>query len=332
MRSIDVHAHMMPQSFFHAVDNGQEWHGATVERDANNIEWKVTGPRRELIVPKFRWTPEEGLADMHDMSVDVHVLSNSLGSYEYSPEEEKTYTAMVRECNDEISQMVKSWPQHFVGLATLPTGNIKSAIAELERAMTQLGLKGAMIGDHANERLYDEPEYLPFWKAAEEMGALLFIHQKNRTIVYDRIPRYHLNNTIGNLVERAMTFGALVFGGVMDKFPDLKICMAHGGGYICMGIGRMDRGWLVRPEARVNIQQPPSAYLRRFYYDCLTHDEAALRFLVETVGADRVVLGSDWPADMALDWPTTWVLGIPGLTTEQKELILHKNLEDLLGI
>ncbi len=148
----------------------------------------------------------------------------------------------------------------------------------------------------------------------------------------DRVPKYHLNNAIGNLVERAMTFATLVFGGVMDQCPDLKVCLAHGGGYVCMGVGRMDRAWQVRPEARVNIKQPPSTYLRRFYYDTITHSEEALRFLIRSVGADRVVLGTDWPADMAIDWPVSWVLGIEGLTQEEKEAILYKNLEELLGI
>jgi aminocarboxymuconate-semialdehyde decarboxylase len=95
----------------------------------------------------------------------------------------------------------------------------------------------------------------------------------------------------------------MVFGGVMDKCPDLKVCLAHGGGSTCFGIGRMDRGWQVRAEARVHIQQPPSAYLRTFYYDCLTHSEAALRMLIDTVGIDRVVCGTAWPTDMAIDWP-----------------------------
>ena len=104
----------------------------------------------------------------------------------------------------------------------------------------------------------------------------------------------------------------------MDKCPDLKVCFAHGGGYACFGVGRMDRGWQVRSEARVHIQQPPSAYLKRFYYDCLTHSEPALRYLIDVVGADRVVLGTDWPFDMALDWPVAWILGMNSLTDEEK--------------
>ena len=110
------------------------------------------------------------------------------------------------------------------------------------------------------------------------------------------------------------------------------MCLSHGGGYTCFGIGRMDRAWEVRHEAKEKIQQPPSAYLNRFYYDCLTHSEEALRFLIDTVGIDKVVFGTDWPADMMIDWPVSWVLGLESLTLEEKEAILYKNLEQLLGI
>jgi aminocarboxymuconate-semialdehyde decarboxylase len=231
-----------------------------------------------------------------------------------------------------VHQMTVDYPERFAGLATLPMQDIPAAIAELERVMVQLGFKGAMINDQVNGRTFDEPEFLPFWKAAEQLGALLLIHQARPTLVTQRTTRYHLPNTIGNLVDRAVTFASFVFGGVMDACPNLKICLAHGGGYTCFGIGRMDRGWQVRSEARVHITQPPSAYLKRFYYDCLTHSEAALRMVIDTAGADRVVLGTDWPADMRIDWPVAWVLGLQSLSQEEKELILWKNLERVLGL
>jgi aminocarboxymuconate-semialdehyde decarboxylase len=275
--------------------------------------------------------PEQRLADMDSLGVDVHVLSTNAFFYNYD-KDAAVVAAMARECNDEVSQTVKDHPNRFAGFCTLPMQDVRAAIAELERGMTQLGLKGAMIDDSVNGRTFDEPEFLPFWRAAEQMGAVIFVHQGAPTVVSYRTQRYHLPNTIGNLAERAITFASLVFGGVMDKCPDLKVCLAHGGGYTCYGIGRMDRGWQVRSEARVNIQQPPSAYLRRFYYDCLTHSEAALRFLIDTVGVDRVVFGTDWPFDMAQDWPVSWVLSLQSLTMEEKEAILYKNLEKLLGI
>ena len=117
----------------------------------------------------------------------------------------------------------------------------------------------------------------------------------------------------------------------MDKCPDLKICLAHGGGYTCFGIGRMDRGWQVRSDVRANITQPPSAYLRRFYYDCLTHSEPALRMLIDTVGVDRVVLGTDWPANMRIDWPVSWVLGCQASPRTRKSPSCGKTWKNCLA-
>jgi aminocarboxymuconate-semialdehyde decarboxylase len=318
VRTIDIHAHVTPQSFFRAIEAGKDWHG-------------IRSSEQAMLVPKTRWTPEERLADMNSLGVDVQVLSTNATFYNYD-KDARTVTAMARECNDQVAQMVKDYPDRFAGFCILPMQDVKAAIAELERGTTRLGLKGAMIDDTVNGRTFDEPEFLPFWQAAEQLGAVIFFHQGSPTMVSYRSKRYHLPNTIGNLAERTVTFASLVFGGVIDRFPGLKICLAHGGGYVCFGIGRMDRGWQVRPEARIHIQQPPCAYLRKFYYDCLTHSEAALRFLIDTVGIDRVVFGTDWPFDMAIDWPVSWVLSLESLTQEEKEAILYNNLEKLLGI
>jgi aminocarboxymuconate-semialdehyde decarboxylase len=318
MRAIDLHAHLTPQCFQREVLAGKTWHD-------------MTRAEGELFNPMNAWLPEQRLADMNSLGVDIQVVSTNVAFYKYD-QDVATTTAIAQACNNEVHQMTVDYPERFAGLATLPMQDVKAAIAELERAVVQLGLKGAMINDQVNGRTYDEPEFLPFWKAAEQMGALLLIHQARPTLVTQRTTRYHLPNTIGNLVDRAVTFASFVFGGVMDACPDLRICLAHGGGYTCFGIGRMDRGWQVRSEARGHITKPPSTYLRRFYYDCLTHSEAALRLVIDTVGADRVVLGTDWPADMRIDWPVAWVLGLPSLTQEEKDLILWKNLERLLGL
>jgi aminocarboxymuconate-semialdehyde decarboxylase len=331
MRSIDVHAHLTPQCFWRATENGGDWYTIKREKDARGQEHAVVAGRRQALPPRARWTPEERLADMDSLGVDVHVVSPYVGFYNYHLDA-SIAAASARATNDEISQMTKAWPERFAGLGTLPMQDVKGAIAELERCMTQLGLKGAEINDHVNGRTLDEPEYRPFWKAAEQMGALIFFHQAGETLVTPRTTRYHLPNTIGNLVDRAVTFATLVAGGVMDECPDLKIVLGHGGGYTCYGIGRLDRGWQVRTEARANSTQPPSEYLRRFYYDCIVYTEPALRFLIDTVGADRVVFGTDWPYDMALDWPVSWILAMKSLTQEEKDAILWKNLERLLKI
>lgn len=318
MRTIDIHAHSTPQSFIKATKSGEDWHTLNLGSALSN--------------PRNGWTPEQRIADMDSLGVDIQVVSTTAAFYRYDLDTEVT-AAMHRECNDEVSQLTKDRPDRFAGLANIPMQDPTAAIEELERSMVTLGLKGAMINDTANNVTYDEPQYLPFWKAAEELGALIFIHQRGGdTLVTPRSDKYHLMNSIGNLVDRAVTYATFVFGGVMDKHPDLKICLAHGGGYTCFGIGRMDRGWQVRPEARVNIQEPPSAYLRKFYYDCLTHSEPALRYLIDSVGIDRILFGTDWPADMAIDWPVSWVLGLETLTQEEKDAILWKNLESLLDL
>jgi aminocarboxymuconate-semialdehyde decarboxylase len=331
MRSIDIHAHVTPQCFWRATDNGGDWHTLRREKDARGGEVAVVGNRRQSLPPRARWTPEERIADMDSLGVDVHVVSPYVGFYNYQLDA-AVAAATSRATNDEIAAMVKGWPQRFAGLGTLPMQDVKTAVGELERCLTQLGLKGVEINDHVNGRTLEEPEYRPFWKAAEQMGAVVFFHQGGETLVTPRSPRYHLPNSIGNLVDRAVTFATLVHGGVLDAHPDLKIVLGHGGGYTCYGIGRMDHAWQVRTEARAHITQPPSAYLRRFYYDCIVYTEEALRFLIDSVGVDRVVFGTDWPYDMALDWPVAWVLGMTSLSPEEKDAILCKNLERLLGI
>jgi aminocarboxymuconate-semialdehyde decarboxylase len=318
MRAIDIHAHLTPQCFQREVLAGKTWHG-------------MTSAEGELFNPMNAWTPEQRLADMKSLGVDIQIVSTNVAFYKYD-QDVATTIAIAHACNDEVHQMTVDYPERFAGLATLPMQDVPAAIAELERCVVRMGFKGAMINDHVNGRTFDEPEFLPFWKAAEQMGAVILIHQARPTLVLQRTQRYHLANTIGNLVDRAVTFASFVFGGVMDQCPELKVCLAHGGGYTCFGIGRMDRGWQVRSEARVHIDKPPSAYLRKFYYDCLTHSEPALRMLLDTVGADRVVLGTDWPADMRIDWPVSWVLSLKSLTQEEKEKILWKNLERLLGL
>ena len=272
MRSIDIHAHLTPQCFWKATENGGTWHTIKRERDARGQEQAIVGGHPQPLPPRARWTPEERLADMDSLGVDIHVVSPYVGFYNYHLDA-KIAVATAQAINDEISEMVRGWPKRFAGLGTVPMQDVKAAVDEMERCMTRLGFKGIEINDHVNGRTLEESEFRPFWKAAEEMGALVFFHQGGETLVSQRSKRYHLPNSIGNLVDRAVTFATLVSGGVMEAHPNLKIVLGHGGGYTCYGIGRMDHAWQVRSEARANISKPPSAYLRKFYYDCIVYTE-----------------------------------------------------------
>ena len=331
MASIDIHAHILPRHIAE-LTNGGDWHGYTL-RTGDSAGSVLTRQGKDAqVIPKLMFTPEQRLADMDSLGVDVHVLSTWTRLYNYDLPTSDCL-AIARDCNDSLGELVKQWPTRFMGIGTLPMQDVNAAITELERCMTQLGLKGAQINDHVNGSPMGEDEFLPFWKAVEEMGAVILFHQsEGDTVVQYRSNNYHLNNTIGNLADRTVTYASLVYGGVMDKHPDLKICLSHGGGYTAFGAGRLDRGWQVRSEARVTLNQPPSRYLSDFYYDCLTHSEDALRFLIDTVGVGQVVMGSDWPFDMGVDSPVEWLNGMSSLTQAEKDAIITTNLAELLGI
>jgi aminocarboxymuconate-semialdehyde decarboxylase len=242
------------------------------------------------------------------MGVDIHCLTVNTGFFKYDLDAELA-AIIARECNEELAEMMRSYPDRFTGLASVPLQDPPAAIAEMEHAMSEWGFRGVTLGDHVNGRELDEPDFRPFWRAVEQAGAVVFFHQCSSTVVECRTERYGLPNTVGNLTERAITFGTLVFGGVMDEFPDLKICLGHAGGYTAFGIARMDKGWRAgalenMPEfedARTVLERPPSEYLSRFYYDSCTYTGESLRFLIDMVGIDQVVLGTDYPAPMFLD-------------------------------
>src|SRR5262245_23655134 len=332
MRSIDIHAHLVPQCFWQTVASGKDWYGTQFE-PGDNLGLMVTaGKRSRVSSPKVRFTPEQRLADMDAQGVDMQVVSihMPLVGYHLDPTQGRQ---LARDVNDEIAAMTRQWPRRFAGLATLPAQDVGAAIDELDRAVHVLGLKGAELDTVVEGDNWDEPRFLPLFKAAEAMGAVLFFHpQPQHNFLLQRTERYGLVNSIGVIVEDTLIVAILIFGGILEACPDLKVCIAHGGGLACYGMGRLDHGWQVRPEARVHIQQPPSRYQRRMYYDCVVGSEPALRFLIDQVGVDRVVLGSDWPF---VGWdpsPMGWVQGLASLTPQEKDQILGGNLEKLLGL
>ena len=333
MRIIDVHAHLAPQVLWSAFEQGRSWHGMSYE--ARGDQEFIVGRGKRILInsPKIRYTPEQRLADMDADGTDVQVVSIHTPLFPYHWETDEAIQAS-KEVNDEIASMTRRWPDRFAGLATLPLQDVDAAIDELERAVNTLGLKGAELDMVVNGLNWDEPRFLPLFKAAESLGALLFFHPQpqDNIVAVERTLRYGLPNSVGVVMEDALVVATLLCSGILDECPNLKVCIAHGGGGACFAMGRLDHGWQVRSEARVNILKPPSAYQDQIYYDFLTSSEAGLRFLIDSVGADRVVVGSDWPF---VGWdpsPAGWLAGLQSLSTEEKEKIAFKNLEALLGI
>src|SRR6266571_1600281 len=332
MKSIDIHAHLVPKSLWQAAEAKRDWYRFRHEPGEGLGTFMGGGKRTAFTSPKVRFTPEERLKDMDAQGVDVQVISihTPFFGYDLDPAQGRQ---LARDVNDEIATMARQWPNRFAGLATLPVQDVGAAVEELERAVHVLGLKGAELDTVMQGHNWDEPQFLPLFKAAEAMGAVLFFHpQPQDNLLLQRTDRYGLANSIGVIVEDTLVVATLIFGGILDACPDLKVCIAHGGGPACFGMGRLDRGWQVRSEARRHILKPPSTYQRRLYYDCITDSEAALRFLLDQVGADRVVLGSDWPFVRWEPSPVVWVQGLQSLTQAEKDKILWQNLEQLLGL
>ena len=331
MKTIDIHAHLVPRSLWKAVDAQAEWYGFRHEPGPVAGTMVGGGMRTALTSHKVRYTPEERLKDMDAQGVDVQVLSVHTPFFGYHLDAAQGL-ALARDVNEEIAATVRQWPTRFSGFATLPMQDVKTAIDELERAVTKLGLKGVELDTNVNGDQWDEPKFLPFFKAAEAMGAVLFFHpQPQNNFLAKRIPRHGLSNSLGVILDDAIVTATLICGGVLEACPDIRICIAHGGGPACYAMGRLDRGWERLPEGQ-RTPQPPSAYQRRLYYDTVTSSEEALRFLLDHVGAERVVLGSDWPFVPWKPSPGGWVQGLKSLTQDEKDRILWKNLEALLKL
>src|SRR3989442_14580681 len=263
MRTIDIHAHLVPRSLWQAADARREWYGFRHEPGDGVGTMVGDGKRTHFTSPKVRFTPDERLKDMGVQGVDVQVISIPTPFFGYflDPAQGRD---LARDVNDEIAAMARQWPRRFAGLATLPVQDVKAAIDELERAVTVLGLKGVELNTVVNGENWDEPKFLPLFKAAEALGAVLFFHpQPQHNFMMQRTTRYGLFNSLGPIMEDAIVVAILILGGILEACPDLKACVAHCRGPACLAVGRLDKEWPGRPQARRHIQQQPVSQPRR---------------------------------------------------------------------
>ena len=332
MTVIDVHAHVLPQSAMRAYQDQLSWYGTTITKDATTgFPALQTGDRCTTMGSLDYWLPPE--ARIHHMDaagVDIQVLSMNPQLFRYTLDSELAIAA-ARAVNDELADTVRLFPNRFRALATLPLQSPSAAIAELQRAVNELGLSGAIVGTHVGGANWDEPQLVEVLEAANELGAFVFIHPL-ATRIRDPLPRFHMKNLIGNPAETTIAAGSLIFSGLMNRLDRVNICLAHGGGYAPWAIGRFDHGYASRPESGEYLRLPPSSYLRRFYFDTLTHSRANLQYMVEHIGADRLVVGTDFPADMGEREPVKWLESCDFLSTQDRSDILGGTLGGLLGI
>lgn len=325
--AVDVHAHWYPQPFLDLLGE---------EGPAHGLEWRETeaGPQfkiRELITgpagPRFV-DLDARISAMDDQGVAVHALSLS---------QPMTYWAgrslghrLCAVFNDELARAHELSPSRFVGLAALPLHEPDLALRELERAARLPGVRGAYVATSILERELSDQAFFSVYEALEGLGLPLFLHPVF-VIGEQRLKKYYLTNLLGNPFEGAIAAAHLMFGGVLDRFPRLEIVLPHAGGAFPWVIGRLERGWEKRPELRT-CRESPTAYLRRFRYDTIGYSDALLGNLVRLVGADRVLMGSDYCFPIAYERPVDVVTGSRHLSEADKQTIVSGNARALLGL
>jgi aminocarboxymuconate-semialdehyde decarboxylase len=331
LRTIDLHCHALsrevearvaacPQKQAEAETRVRTMGQASVEYNAK-VMMPESMPALTDIAVRLR--------DMDSMGVDMQVISPSPSQYYYWAEYDLAREIVALQ-NEGIAQLCAQYPERLIGLGTLALQHPKLAVEQLEHAVRQLGLRGFEVSTSISGLELADESLEPVWARAEALGCVVFIHPMG-TSLGERLRPHYLSNIVGQPVETAIALSHLIFGGVLDRYPQLKLCAAHGGGYLPTYMGRSEHGYAARVDART-MDHAPSHYLRRIFFDSLVYSPQALRMLIDQVGVSQVVLGTDYPFDMGHYDVHALIGSTPGLDDEARAAILAGNAARLLEL
>jgi aminocarboxymuconate-semialdehyde decarboxylase len=323
--AIDFHAHILVPEVY-AVAFPHSISCKTADAAVDEESRRILKARQEFVLQRMSDVTER-VTHMDAMGVDVQVLSSSHVHESTWWAEPKESLRLERKLNDHIARVVAANPARFVGLGGVPLPAPELAVEELRRCVRELGLPGVAISTVARDMELGDMRLRPFWEAAEQLGAIIYIHPAGNHGA--RFQSYSLWNSIGQAFEEAMAIASLMYEGVLDAFPGLKICVSHGGGYMPFYMGRILRNYAEKPTTRVNMTKSPIDYLRMLYFDSCVYETDVLAQLVKRVGADRVVLGSDYPVG---DTKPVEFVDSAALSADGKTKIIGTNAARLLGL
>jgi aminocarboxymuconate-semialdehyde decarboxylase len=322
---IDIHAHWHAPDFVNMLDKEAGANGAKMGRNERGEVTFLMPGIGSVFQPQYI-SLDTRLAAMNDIGVTVHALSLTSPMVYWAPPAFGLRLSQVY--NDSLQKAHEQHPTRFVGLASLPMQAPELALQELNRIAKFRGIRGVYLATHVNGKNLDDKSFFPVYAKCEELGFHVYLHPVN-PLGAERMRSYYLRNFLGNPYDTGIAAASLLFGGVMDAFPKLEVILPHAGGTFPALIGRMDHGVTVRPETK-HMTRPPSEYLRRFHYDTISHHKPMMKYLVDLVGADRVVLGSDHPADMSYVRPVDFVDKLTEFSVRERDLILGGNAQRLL--
>ena len=328
VRPVDIHAHYYPQPYLDLLaEEGKPF----------KADYRMTGEGFYVSTPAGSVGPlptkfidlKQRLADMDEQGVSMQALSLSTPMVNWADAD--FALKLARTWNDAASDAHKAYPNRLAALMILPMLDPDRAIDELDRAGKLAGMRGVYMGTNVDNRDLDDPLFEPIFAKIEELNLPVFLHPL-QTVGRERTKPFYLSNLLGNPFDTALAGCHLIFGGVLDRHPKLQVCLPHGGGALPILIGRVDHGAQVRAEIKpLHLPQRPSAYMQRFTYDTIVHSKAAMEFLIQEVGAERILLGSDYCFDMGYDQPVQFLEQIH-LTSAQRKMILSGNATRVLKL
>jgi aminocarboxymuconate-semialdehyde decarboxylase len=325
--TIDIHSHAIPPSVVEAIETDPAGFSARIE--GKGKERRVVHDQG-YAYPLFEEfvDPAVKLQAMDRKGLDISVLSPPPPLFYYWADAE-TGAHIARLVNDGIAELVSANPDRFRGMATVPMQDAEAAIAELERVVSTYGMRAVEIGTSIEGTQLSNETFRPFLKRATELGVLILAHPYY-VGAKQGLEDYYLTNLLGNPYDSTVMIANLMFSGLLDELPSLKVCVVHGGGFAPYQIGRLEHGHQMRSETRTNTQTAPSELLRGLFFDTITFNPRALRYLMDLVGADQIALGTDSPFDMGDEDPLATVEAVPGLTGEERDAILSGTALKLL--
>jgi aminocarboxymuconate-semialdehyde decarboxylase len=327
---IDCHAHFLPDAFVEELRRrglaDPRKDAGTLDLDRSVCGYAAERTRLPYFPLLYDLDVRTALAEQQGIDRQILCLPPFYFAYLAEPE---LGSAICRAGNEALAAVVAHAPERYATFATVPLQSPSAAVAELRRAVGELGCWGVEIGSSVGGAPLDDPALDVFWAACCELDVPVFMHPHHE-LGGERAAPYYLGNLFGNPSETGLIAARLIFAGVFERFPQLNMILAHGGGTLAAIAGRLDHGYRVRPETKT-IPRPPSAYLPRIYFDIVTHDDAYLAYLVNRAGWRSIVVGTDRPFDMGIDDPRGTVAKIPGLDDAARAAILGGNARSFLA-